>query len=342
MKVKDLKLDFSDVLIEPCESEITLTRKSVDIEIEWLDTTATPVIVSNMLSTGTYKIANILTPERIFTFIHKEYTVEQHINELEKMKDRRFIAITSVVRLQDREKTIEVISKFPDIGIINVDIANVYANIQGMIDTIKLYREKFPNIQICAGNVATASPIQKFVKAGATLIKVGVGSGAACRTRSEVGTGVPQLSAIMDCYTEAQKYGAGIISDGGCVTAGDVCKAIGAGAKMVMVAGMVSKSEECDNIVEIDGKKYVNFYGLGSTTMYNRTNPTEQEYRPNEGRDLLIPCKGSIKSILKQIQGGLRSVCTYVGAENITQLYKRTTFVRVNNQINNSLAKYEQ
>ena len=342
MKVKDLKLDFSDVLIEPCESEITLTRKSVDIEIEWLDTTATPVIVSNMLSTGTYKIANILTPERIFTFIHKEYTVEQHINELEKMKDRRFIAITSGVRLQDREKTIEVISKFPDIGIINVDIANVYANIQGMIDTIKIYREKFPNIQICAGNVATASPIQKFVKAGATLIKVGVGSGAACRTRSEVGTGVPQLSAIMDCYTEAQKYGAGIISDGGCVTAGDVCKAIGAGAKMVMVAGMVSKSEECDNIVEIDGKKYVNFYGLGSTTMYNRTNPTEQEYRPNEGRDLLIPCKGSIKSILKQIQGGLRSVCTYVGAENINQLYKRTTFVRVNNQINNSLAKYEQ
>ena len=342
MKVKDLKLDFSDVLIEPCESDIPLTRKSVNIEIEWLGTTATPIIVSNMLSTGTYKIANILTPERIFTFIHKEYTVEQHINELEKMKDRRFIAITSGVRLQDREKTIEVISKFPDIGIINVDIANVYANMQGMVDTIKLYREKFPHIQICAGNVATVSPIQKFVKAGATLIKVGVGSGAACRTRSEVGTGVPQLSAIMDCYTEAQKYGAGIISDGGCVTAGDVCKAIGAGAKMVMVAGMVSKSEECDNIVEIDGKKYVNFYGLGSTTMYNRTKPTEQEYRPNEGRDLLIPCKGSITSILKQIQGGLRSVCTYVGAEHIDQLHKRTVFVRVNNQINNSLARYEQ
>lgn len=342
MKVKDLKLDFSDVLIEPCESNAPLTRKTVDIEIEWLDTKATPVIVSNMLSTGTYKIANLLTPERIFTFIHKEYTVEQHIIELEKMKDKRFIAITSGVRSQDREKTIEVISKFPDIGIINVDIANVYANIQGMIDTIKLYREKFPHIQICAGNVATASPIQKFVEAGATLIKVGVGSGAACRTRSEVGTGVPQLSAIMDCYTEAQKYGVGIISDGGCVTAGDVCKAIGAGAKMVMIAGMVSKSEECDNIVEVDGKKFVNFYGLGSTTMYNRTSPTEQEYRPNEGRDLLIPCKGSIKSVLKQIQGGLRSVCTYVGAKHINELYERTTFVRVNNQINNSLAKYEQ
>ena len=89
----------------------------------------------------------------------------------------------------------------------------------------------------------------------------------------------------MDCYDEAINYNIEIIADGGCVTAGDVCKAIGAGAKMVMIAGMVSKTEECDNIVEIDGKKYVNFYGLGSTTMYNKTKPTEQEYRSNEGRD---------------------------------------------------------
>jgi GMP reductase len=340
--MNNIKLDFSDVLIEPCISDNPLTRKTVNIEIDWLNTTAVPVVVSNMLSTGTYKIAKLLTPMRVFTFIHKEYTAEQHIAELETMQDKRFIAITSGVQPWDIEKTITVVTKFPDIGIINVDIANVYANMQGMVNTIKLYREKFPHIQICAGNVATVSPIERLVKAGATFVKIGVGSGAACRTRSEVGVGIPQLSAIIDCYTEAQKFGINIISDGGCVTAGDVCKAIGAGAKMVMVAGMVSKSEECDNIVEVDGKKYVNFYGLGSTTMYNRTKPTEQEYRPNEGRDLLIPCKGSITSVIKQIQGGLRSVCTYVGAEHIDQLHKRTKFVRVNNQINNSLARYEQ
>jgi len=342
LKDNDIRLDFSDVLIEPIEGDIPLTRKNVNIEIDWLDTTAIPVAVSNMLSTGTYKIANILTPMRIFTFIHKEYTTQQHIAELEKMSDRRFIAITSGVQSWDKEKTIEVVSTFPDIGIINVDIANVYANMQGMIDTIKLYRETFPNIQICAGNVATPGPISKFAEAGATLIKVGVGSGAACKTRSEVGVGIPQISAVMDCYNEASKYSAKIISDGGCVTAGDVCKAIAAGAEMVMVAGMISKSEECDNILEIDGKKYVNFYGLGSTKMYNLTKPSEQEYRPNEGRDLLIPCKGSIKDVIHQIQGGLRSVCTYVGAEHIGDLYKRTQFVRVNSTINNSLAKYEQ
>ena len=211
-----------------------------------------------------------------------------------------------------------------------------------MLDTLQIYRKEFPHITISAGNIATPKLIEKLYNAGADYIKVGVGSGAACRTRSEVGVGVPQLSAIMDCHTEAEKFGLKIISDGGCVKSGDVCKAIAAGADLVMIAGMVSHCEECDNIVEIDGKKFVNLYGLGSTKMYNQTKPTEQEYRPNEGRDLLIPCKGSIRSVLKQIQGGLRSVCTYTGAEHINQLKKTSMFVRVNNTINRSLEKYEK
>ena len=338
---KNIKLDFNDVLIEPCVSNISLTRKTVDIEINWLDTKAIPVVISNMLNTGTYKIANILTPLRVFTFIHKEYTKKQHLEELAKMNDRRYIAITSGVQTWDLEKTIDVVSSFPDIGLINVDIANVYANMQGMIDIIKTYRKKFPHIKISAGNITTPDLIDKLHLAGSNFIKVGIGSGAACRTRSEVGVGIPQLSAIMDCYDDAQRIGVDIISDGGCVTTGDICKAIGAGAKMVMIAGMVSKSEECDNIVEIDGKKYVNLYGLGSTKMYNLTKPTEQEYRPNEGRDLLLPTNGSIIDVIRQIQGGLRSVCTYVGANNINQLYNKVKFVRVNNTINNSLARYD-
>ena len=169
-KKDDVKLDFNDVLIEPRESDVPLTRKSVDIEIDWLGTKATPIIISNMLSTGTYNIANILTPLRIFTFIHKEYTASQHIAQLEKMQDRRFIAITSGVQSWDKQKTIEVVSKFPDIGFINIDIANIYANIDGMVETIKLYREKFPDIKISAGNVATAKPVQIFADAGANFI----------------------------------------------------------------------------------------------------------------------------------------------------------------------------
>lgn len=343
MKIKqDIKLDFADVLIEPKPGPLPLTRKNVVIEFDWLDTTAHPIAVSNMVSTGTYKIAKLMTAQRVFTFIHKEYTLEQHEENLNTFEDRRYIAITTGVRDKDIDKTSKILEKFPDVGMVNIDIANVYANWAGMLRAIKHFKYHFPSVKVSAGNIATPDLIERLADAGADFIKVGVGSGAACKTRSEVGVGVPQLSAVMECFEQAQKYNLEVISDGGCVTAGDVAKAIGAGAKIVMIAGMVSKSEECDNIVEIDGKKYVNFYGLGSNKMYERTSPTEQEYRPNEGRDLLIPCKGSINSVIQQIQGGLRSACTYVGVAHIDLLYHNTTFVRVNSTINKSLAKYEQ
>lgn len=337
-----IRLDFDDVLINPTSSKTVLTRKDINIEIDWLNTTAHPIIISNMLSTGTYKIANILTPMKVFTFIHKEYKLEDHKKHLNTLSDKRFIAITTGIRPQDIKKTDEILSEFSDIPIVNIDIANVYANINGMILAINHFRKKFPYIKICAGNVANSDVIKDFVQAGADYIKVGVGSGSACKTRSEVGVGIPQISAILDCYETASIFGAKIISDGGCVTSGDVCKAIAAGGEMVMIAGMVSKSKECDNIVEIDGIKYVNFYGLGSKTMYDLTKTSDREYRPNEGRNLLIPCEGSITDVIHQIQGSLRSVCTYVGAENINQLYDRSKFVRVNNIINKSLEKYEK
>ena len=336
----DIKLDFDDVLIKPRKSIVPLTRKSVNIEIPWLDKTAHPVVIANMPSTGTYEIAKHMTPMKVFTFIHKEYKVHEHRENLSVMEDRSYIAITSGVRDKDVMRTIEIISGFEDIGMINVDIANVYANVSGMIKAIKIFKEHFPNILLCAGNICDKDLMQTLVDAGADYIKVGVGSGAACITRTEVGVGIPQWSAVRECYEESQKTGCRIISDGGCVTAGDVCKAIAAGADMVMIAGMVSSCYECSNMVEIDGQQYVNLYGLGSTKQYNIHTISEQEYRPNEGRDLMIPAKGHIKDIINQILGGLRSVCTYVGVSHITQLSSHAEFIVVNNTHNRSLEKY--
>ena len=336
----DIKLDFDDVLIKPRKSIVPLTRKSVNIEIPWLDKTAHPVVIANMPSTGTYEIAKHMTPMKVFTFIHKEYKVHEHRENLSMLEDRSYIAITSGVRDKDVMRTIEIISGFEDIGMINVDIANVYANVSGMIKAIKTFKEHFPNILLCAGNICDKDLMQTLVDAGADYIKVGVGSGAACITRTEVGVGIPQWSAVRECYEESQKTGCRIISDGGCVTAGDVCKAIAAGADMVMIAGMVSSCYECSNMVEIDGQQYVNLYGLGSTKQYNIHTISEQEYRPNEGRDLMIPAKGHIKDIINQILGGLRSVCTYVGVSHITQLSSHAEFIVVNNTHNRSLEKY--
>ena len=333
-------LDYNDVLINPKPSSKSITRKDVDIKIQHNNDKVTPIIIANMLSTGTYKIANLMTNNGVLTFLHKEYKVKEHLENLEKLRHTRYVGITSGVQPWDKEKTIEVLSQIP-VGFINVDIANVYANVQGMIDTIKLYKDKFPNTTIVAGNICNTLVLDELVNAGADIIKIGVGPGAACKTRSEIGVGVPQLSAVQEISKRAKELGVKTIADGGCVTSGDVCKAIAAGADMVMIAGMVSKSQECDNIVEIDGKKYVNFYGLGSNKMYSINKPTESEYRPNEGRDLLIPVTGSILETINQIKGALRSVCTYVGVDDINHLHANAEFIKVNHQINQSLEKYE-
>ena len=335
----ELLLDFNDVLIKPKVSDITLTRADVNINIPWASTEATPIVIANMMSTGTYKIAKIASKEKVLTFLSKEYTIEEHRKHLPSI-DQRYIAISSGVREKDLIKTLSILEEFPDIPAVNVDIANVYANIQGMWETVSEIRNRFPNIIIIAGNIATPEPIADLVDAGANYIKVGVGSGAACKTRSEVGIGIPQLSAIMDCHHHARSYGVKIISDGGCVTAGDVSKAIAAGAELVMIAGMVSHCEECDNIIDINGDKFVSFYGLGSDKMYSIKKPDQAEYRPNEGRDLMIPVTGSIVEVIKQIKGALRSTCTYVGAPSINALYNKSVFVRVNNTINRSLERY--
>jgi len=336
----EMKLDYNDVLINPKPGAKSLTRKMIDIAIDLNGDRITPIVIANMLSLGTHKIANIMSTHGILTFLHKEFTAKQHIDLFTTLKKPKRVGITSGVQTWDKEKTIEVCNQV-DYGFINVDIANVYANVSGMIDTIKLYKDKFPDKIIVAGNICNTLVLDDLVNAGADIIKVGVGPGAACKTRSEIGVGIPQLSAVQEVATAAKELGVKTIADGGCVTSGDVCKALGAGADIVMIAGMVSASIECDNVIDVDGKKYVNLFGLGSNKQYELTKPTEQEYRPNEGRNLLVPVKGSITDVTNQIKGALRSACTYVGVDNIADFSKNVEFVRVNNIINNSLDKYE-
>jgi len=337
--MNDIKLDFDDVLIVPRRSIEPLTRKGVNIKISWLDTNAYPIVIANMPSTGTYEIAKHLTPLKVFTFIHKEYGVEEHKINLATMDDRRYIAITSGVQAWDIERTIDVISDFPDIGIINVDIANVYANVEGMIETIKKYRTLFPHIKISAGNICDKSLMEKLVNAGADYIKVGIGSGAACTTRTEVGVGVPQLSAVIECADAAHGLGAHIIADGGCNMPGDLAKAFGAGADFVMLGGMLTGYDETDgNIIEENGKKYKIVYGMSSDTAQKKYYNKVYTYRASEGRTTKVLYKEeSVQSLIQEVLGGLRSACAYIGATTLKNIPKCTTFIRVNNQINTSL-----
>jgi GMP reductase len=177
--------------------------------------------------------------------------------------------------------------------------------------------------------------VEELLLAGADIIKVGIGPGSVCTTRVKTGVGYPQLSAIIECADAAHGLGGQIISDGGCTTPGDIAKAFGAGADFVMLGGMLAgHNESGGEIMELNGKKFKQFYGMSSETAMQKHVGGVAEYRASEGKTVQVPFKGDVENTIQDILGGLRSTCTYVGASRLKELTKRTTFIRVAEQEN--------
>jgi len=190
-----------------------------------------------------------------------------------------------------------------------------------------------------AGNVVTGEMVEELALSGADMIKVGIGPGSVCTTRKKAGVGYPQLSAVIECSDAAHGLGAHIISDGGCTVPGDLSKAFGGGADFVMLGGMLAGHDESGGeSVEVNGKKYKEFYGMSSATAMKRHSGQVNNYRASEGKHVLVPCKGPVKNTVLDILGGIRSACTYVGAATLKDLSKRTTFIRVTMQTNEIFA----
>ena len=191
-------------------------------------------------------------------------------------------------------------------------------------------REKCPKATIAAGNVVTADMTQELILAGADIVKVGIGPGSVCTTRVKTGIGYPQLSAVIECADAAHGLAAHIIADGGCINSGDIVKAFAGGADFVMIGGMLAGHEECDGITENGVMK---FYGMASKSAMEKHN-YHNEYRGAEGKTVEVAYRGKVEDTIKDILSGVRSACTYVGADKLKTLSKCTTFVRVNNTHN--------
>ena len=175
---------------------------------------------------------------------------------------------------------------------------------------------------------------------GADIVKVGIGPGSVCTTRIQTGVGYPQLSAVMECADAAHGLGAHIIADGGCTCPGDVAKGFGAGADFVMLGGMLAGHKEGGGtVIEKNGKKFIEFYGSSSEEANEKHYGGLANYRSSEGKKVKLPLKTSIDKTIRDILGGVRSSCTYVGAPSLKQLSKCTTFVRVNSQYNDTFGK---
>ena len=276
----------------------------------------------------------------MLTAIHKHYSVQDWTNFVAKAPESIMdhIMVSTGSADADFEKLNDIIKACPGVRFICIDVANGYS--ETFVEFVKKTRNHFPDKIICAGNVVTGEMVEELILAGADIIKVGIGPGSVCTTRVKTGVGYPQLSAIIECADAGHGLGGLIIGDGGCTCAGDLAKGFGAGADFVMLGGMLSGHDECTGeIVEKDGQKSMLFYGMSSQTAMNKHAGGVAEYRASEGKTVHVPYRGPASETVKDILGGIRSTCTYVGAAKLKELSKRTTFIKVKEQANTIYSK---
>lgn len=299
--------------------------------------TGTPIIAANMDTIGTFEMADALREFEVSTALHKHYSIDDLYSYLwlEHENKNKHVFYSMGITENDFDKLFHYFSMSAAPTMFCLDVANGYTN--AFLDAVKRLRDFVPGAFIVAGNVVTPEKTEQVIQAGADMVKVGIGPGSVCTTRKMTGVGFPQLSAIIDCADAAHGLKGLVCADGGCKTPGDVAKAFGAGADFVMLGGMLAGHNECGGSVlphQVHGKSYMAFYGMSSETAMNKHSGGVADYRAAEGKAVFVEYKGCVKDTVREILGGVRSTCTYVGAKEIKELSKRTTFIRVRRQLN--------
>ena len=260
---------------------------------------------------------------------------ENYPNASKDKKGRPLVGAAVGVKGDFMERTEALLEA--DADAIVVDIAHGHS--ENAINTIRNIKKAFPNCELIAGNVATARGAEDLIKAGVDAIKVGVGSGSICITRVITGSGVPQLTAVYDCAQIGKKYDIPIISDGGTRTSGDLTKALAAGASTVMVGSLFGGTDESPgSFVMKNGKRYKIYRGMASfyaalgrkskETGNVAINDDLNDYVA-EGVEAMVPYKGTVTDIIKQLSGGVRSGLSYCGAHTIPQMQQNAEFIKM-------------
>ena len=348
------QLDFCDVLFQPKRTTLN-SRSDADIMREYkfkyhpYTMTSCGIMAANMATTGTMKMATELEKYGAATCLHKHHSIAD-LNDYFYSIDQ-LVFITTGLK-DNKENLFKLLDFNENITKVCIDIANGY--IPKLIDLVKELRDKFPYLLIMAGNVVTGDMVQDLILNGADIVKVGIGPGSVCITRSQTGVGRPQLSTILECSDAAHGVGGMICADGGCTCPGDIAKAFGAGADFVMLGGMLAGCDEAagelitktykTNEYEHNGemksedKRFKKFYGMSSCLAQEKHFGGMKKYRTTEGREKLIPYTGPVEDTIENILGGLRSTMTYIGAKKLKDIPKCTTFYIVNRQLNTVFA----
>ena len=261
--------------------------------------------------------------------------IENYPDATKDKKGRPLVGAAVGVKGDFMERTESLLEA--DVDVIVVDIAHGHSD--NAITTIRHIKKAFPNCELIAGNVATAKGAEDLIKAGVDAVKVGVGSGSICITRVVTGSGVPQLTAVMDCAKVGKDYDIPIISDGGTRTSGDATKALAAGASTVMVGSIMGGTDESPgSVLTKNGKRFKVYRGmaslgasLGRKSKESGNLSMEDDLNDYvaEGVEAMVPHKGSVTDILKQLTGGIRSGLSYCGAHTIPQMQENAEFIKM-------------
>ena len=265
------------------------------------------------------------------------------IKDIEKVKKYPHAAKDELGRLRvgaaiGVNSSLDDVEKLINAGVDVVVLDSAHGHSRNILTSLKEIRDAFPDLQIIAGNVATGEGAEALIKAGASCVKVGVGPGSICTTRIVAGVGVPQMSAIYNCAKVAEKYGIPVIADGGIKFSGEITKAIGIGAKVVMIGSLFAGTDESPGETFLyQGRTYKGYRGMGSlgamkkgsSDRYFQDNVESQSKFVPEGIEGKVPYRGPLSSMIYQLMGGLRSGMGYLGAASIEELREKASFVKI-------------
>ena len=347
-------LTFDDVLLIPAESHVLPNEVKLDTKLAPNLQLHIPLISAGMDTVTEGNMAIAMAENGGLGVIHKNLSIEAQVDEVKKAKGKtvdpnlphpavdnqgRLLAAAAVGVTSD---TFERAESLLEAGADAIVIDTAHGHSAGVLRKIKEIREHFPNATLIAGNVATGEGAAALFDAGVDVVKVGIGPGSICTTRIVAGVGVPQITAIYDAASVAQKYGKKIIADGGIKYSGDVVKALAAGGNAVMLGSMFSGTTEAPGtIFTNEGKQFKSYRGMGSVGAMSQQHGSSDRYFQGgvneanklvpEGVEALVPYKGDVSNIIYQIDGGLRAGMGYVGASTIEELIENSQFVQITN-----------
>lgn len=346
-------LTFDDVLLKPGYSGFDRQDISLKTKFTKHITLDAPYVSAPMDTVTEHKLAIALAKQGGIGIIHRNLTIDDQAEEVKKVKDAGLLVGAAIGSSEGFEARVKKLVE-AGVDVVLVDSAHGYS--KKVIATTK-YIKKHYNVDVIAGSVATKEGAEALIEAGADALRVGMGPGAICSTRIVSGMGVPQLTALLDTTAPAQKAGVPVIADGGIVYSGDIVKALAAGASSVMMGRMFAATVESPGEVVdlpakhvpgrfqniIDGSESYTFKayrGMGSVAAMKRGMEisSEDEFHGKnyqgdtlvaEGVEGLVPCSGTVKELVDQMNGGIHSGMFYIGATSIEQLWKTANFIQI-------------